>query len=98
MDTVVVERCELRGLTRVFRDRAHDGATVAETLLALRGTDALVLGVPAGGVPVAVEVAGRLELELDGGDGNDIVSTRSRSAVRGEYQPAGRGGGPWTRA
>ncbi len=56
---------ELRGRTRVFRDRIHAGAVLADMLQDLRGTDALVLAVPAGGVPVAAELARRLDLPLD---------------------------------
>ena len=56
---------ELRGRTRVFRDRTHAGAVLAGMLGELRGTGALVLAVPAGGVPVAAELARRLGLPLD---------------------------------
>ncbi len=56
---------ELRDRTRVFLDRAHAGAVLAGMLGELRGTDALVLAVPAGGVPVAAELARRLDLPLD---------------------------------
>jgi predicted phosphoribosyltransferase len=50
---------------RAFRDRADAGARLAERLEAYRGPDALVLGIPRGGVPVAAEVAARLGGELD---------------------------------
>lgn len=56
---------ELRNRGRVFRDRAHAGSILAGMLEALRGTDTLILAVPAGGVPVAAEVATRLGLPLD---------------------------------
>ncbi len=56
---------ELRNRGRVFRDRAHAGTVVAGMLEAFRGTDTLILAVPAGGVPVAAEVATRLGLPLD---------------------------------
>ncbi|MBI3778489.1 MAG: phosphoribosyltransferase [Gammaproteobacteria bacterium] len=56
---------ELRNRGRVFRDRAQAGAVLAGMLEILRGTDALILAVPAGGVPVAAEVATRLGLPLD---------------------------------
>lgn len=48
-----------------FRDRADAGARLAERLESYRGQDALVLGIPRGGVPVAAEVARRLDAELD---------------------------------
>ncbi|HAO76908.1 MAG TPA: phosphoribosyltransferase, partial [Pseudomonas sp.] len=49
-----------------FPDRIHAGEALAERL-AQEGdwTDALVLALPRGGVPVAFEVAQRLGLELD---------------------------------
>ncbi len=56
---------ELRNRARVFRDRTHAGAVLSGTLDELRGTDTLILAIPAGGVPVAVEVAGQLKLPLD---------------------------------
>lgn len=54
------------GLPRApFRDRRDAGRRLAERLAVYRGADALVLGVPRGGVPVAYEVARRLGAELD---------------------------------
>lgn len=61
----VVELPELRNRVRVFRDRAHAGEVLANMLAALRETTALVLGIPAGGVPVAAGIARRLHLALD---------------------------------
>jgi len=48
-----------------FRDRVDAGRQLAGALLHHRGTGALVLGLPRGGVPVAAEVAAALEAELD---------------------------------
>ncbi|HLN59833.1 MAG TPA: phosphoribosyltransferase family protein, partial [Thermoanaerobaculia bacterium] len=48
-----------------FRDRIDAGRVLAERLGAYRGKDVLVLGIPRGGVPVAAEVARRLDAELD---------------------------------
>jgi putative phosphoribosyl transferase len=48
-----------------FLDRVDAGRQLARVLLHHRGTDALVLGLPRGGVPVAAEVADALEAELD---------------------------------
>lgn len=51
---------------RVFPNRAEAGRRLAESLSAYRGReDAIVLGLPRGGVPVAYEVARQLELPLD---------------------------------
>lgn len=49
----------------IFRDRAEAGRRLAERLLALRGEDVVVLGLPRGGVPVAAEVARVLGAPLD---------------------------------
>lgn len=56
---------ELRNREPVFRDRAHAGETLAGLLAQFRGSGAIVLAIPAGGVPVAAEVAKRLDLALD---------------------------------
>ena len=61
----VVDIPELRDREGVFEDRAEAGRRLAEMLEPLRGTDALVLGIPAGGVPVATPLAEDLGLELD---------------------------------
>ncbi len=61
----VVEVPELRGRVGVFRDRVHAGEVLAGLLEPYRGSGALVLAVPAGGVPVAARAAALLGLELD---------------------------------
>jgi len=61
----IIDLPELRNRGGVFRDRAHAGAVLAGMLGARRGTRALILAIPAGGVPVAAEVAARLDLPLD---------------------------------
>ncbi len=48
-----------------FGDRADAGRRLGERLSLLRSADAVVLGVPPGGVPVAFEVARRLGAPLD---------------------------------
>lgn len=48
----------------MFRDRAAAGQVLAGMLEKFRGTDTLVLAIPAGGVPVAAEIALALELPL----------------------------------
>jgi putative phosphoribosyl transferase len=49
----------------LFRDRVEAGGRLAERLDPYRETGALILGIPRGGVPVAAEVARRLDAELD---------------------------------
>src|SRR5437899_5160136 len=48
-----------------FRDRAHAGRELAKMLGEFEGTAALVLAIPAGGVPVAAAIASELGLPLD---------------------------------
>ncbi len=48
-----------------FQDRIEAGRVLAERLGSYRGKDVLVLGIPRGGVPVAAEVARRLDADLD---------------------------------
>lgn len=55
----------LRDCARVFRDREHAGEVLADMLAGYRGSEALVLGIPAGGVPVAARIATALGLGLD---------------------------------
>ncbi len=53
-------------MDKVFPNRVEAGRRLAEKLTAYRGRyDAIVLGLPRGGVPVAYEVAQRLALPLD---------------------------------
>lgn len=48
-----------------FRDRPHAGRELAHMLEEFRGSAALVLAIPAGGVPVAAAIAQELGLPLD---------------------------------
>lgn len=48
-----------------FRDRAAAGRELARILEKFRGSDAVVLAIPAGGVPVATEIARSLGLPLE---------------------------------
>lgn len=65
MTAPVVDLESLRNRAPVFADRAEAGRVLAGMLEEYRGTDALVLAIPAGGVPVAAEVARALGLPLD---------------------------------
>jgi predicted phosphoribosyltransferase len=61
----VVDLPELRDRTLVFRDRLHAGEVLAGMLASALGPGAMLLAIPAGGVPVAAEAARRLGLRLD---------------------------------
>src|SRR3972149_7527951 len=56
---------DMRNRGRVFRDRTQAGVVLASMLGEYRGTDTLVLAIPAGGAPVAAEIAKRLGLARD---------------------------------
>jgi predicted phosphoribosyltransferase len=56
---------ELRDRIEVFRDRIHAGQVLAEMLSAFDQKGSIVLGIPAGGVPVAAEIAKKLGLTFD---------------------------------
>lgn len=61
----VIERTEFRDRSRVFRDRTHAGEILAEMLGSFRNKDAMVMAIPAGGVPVAAVIAEKLNLPLE---------------------------------
>lgn len=55
----------LRNRLRVFRDRAAAGKVLAGMLQRYRGGPTVVMGIPAGGMAVAVEIARALALPVD---------------------------------
>jgi predicted phosphoribosyltransferase len=61
----IIDLPRLRDRTPVFRDRAAAGKVLAGMLEGYRETKALVMGIPAGGMAVAVETARELDLPLD---------------------------------
>ncbi|MEA2109007.1 MAG: phosphoribosyltransferase family protein [Pseudomonadota bacterium] len=65
MSNTLFDLPRLRQRTGVFRDRKHAGQVLAEMLQEWKGSKALVLAVPSGGVPVAVKLAEALDLSLD---------------------------------
>lgn len=56
---------ELRNCRRVFRDRKHAGLKLSKMLKDYVDSDAVIFGIPAGGVPVAAPLARKLNLPLD---------------------------------
>lgn len=65
MKTKIYEIPHLRQKIGVFQDRKHAGQLLAEMLYEWKDSEAIVLAVPSGGIPVAVEVAGALDLYFD---------------------------------
>jgi putative phosphoribosyl transferase len=61
----LVEDQTLRDKINVFRDRAEAGRKLREKLESFRGSDGLILAIPSGGVPVAMEIARMVSLPLD---------------------------------
>ena len=59
------ENRELRNHTYVFKDRTHAGRLLARMISPFVPPDSLVLAIPAGGIPVALEVARELKIPLD---------------------------------
>lgn len=59
------ERTDLRDRVQVFAGRTHAGKVLADMLKPYHRTDTLVLGIPAGGLPVAAEIARCHQLEFD---------------------------------
>lgn len=56
---------DFRNKIDVFKDRNHAGRVLAEMLTSYKNTEALVFAIPAGGVPVAAEVALKLQIPLE---------------------------------
>ncbi|MGH8700286.1 MAG: phosphoribosyltransferase, partial [Burkholderiales bacterium] len=56
---------ELRDRAPVFENRAEAGRALVGLLEGFRASAAVVLAIPAGGVPVGAEIAAQLGLSLD---------------------------------
>lgn len=63
--STVVDLAELRDRIHVFRDRAQAGKVLASMLDSYGNSNAIVLGIPAGGLPVAAVIARHLHLLFD---------------------------------
>jgi putative phosphoribosyl transferase len=63
--TGIQERTDLENRVRVFKDRGHAGIVLADMLAPYPWENGIVLGIPAGGVPVGLALAGRLGLPFD---------------------------------
>lgn len=61
----VVDRPDMRDKIHVFDDRRHAGEILGAMLQSFRRPSSIVLGIPAGGLPVAMVVREKTGLELD---------------------------------
>jgi putative phosphoribosyl transferase len=61
----LIEEPSLKNRLRVFEDRAHAGRLLAARLGAPPGRRPILFAIPAGGVPVAAEIARALAIPLD---------------------------------
>ncbi len=64
-DIPVIDMQTMRDKVAVFSDRRAAGQVLADMLKAYAHSQALVLGIPAGGLTVAAVIASKLQLELD---------------------------------
>ncbi len=62
--TNIIELPELHNLTRVFQNREYAGRVLAQMLKAHEESSTAIFAIPAGGVPVATEIAKELDLPL----------------------------------
>jgi predicted phosphoribosyltransferase len=61
----IFELADLRDKTRIFRNRDQAGQILATMLTSFQKSEALIMAIPSGGVPVAVALAERLALPLE---------------------------------
>ena len=61
----LIEDPALRDRVYVFKDRAMAGRLLAERLLGYKGREVRLFAIPAGGVPVAAQIARVLQVPLD---------------------------------
>jgi predicted phosphoribosyltransferase len=64
-DSKIFDLPKLRDRIRVFKDRASAGEVLSDMLKDYRNSDAMVMGIPAGGIAVAGVIAKKLHLPLD---------------------------------
>ena len=57
---------DMREQIHVFDDRKHAGEILSGMLQAFQGPNAILLGIPAGGLPVAVAIREKTGVKLDG--------------------------------
>jgi len=62
---ILVQEVALRDKLHVFEDRNEAGRLLAEKLITYKNSDAIIFGIPSGGVPIASEIASALDLPMD---------------------------------
>jgi len=65
VNTNLVEDEELRNRTAVFKDRQDAGVRLAGMIYGRVSSEAIILAIPSGGVPVAKVISAALHLEMD---------------------------------
>lgn len=65
MNSRIIDDPSLRSKRYVFRDRLHAGELLTKKLEECRATDALILAIPSGGVPVGWVVSSMLRRPMD---------------------------------
>ncbi len=65
IQTMITHQPDIAGKIPPIRDRAHAAQLLVSVLEPLRNTDAIILAVPRGGVPVGYHVAQQLNLPMD---------------------------------
>ena len=61
----VIDLPEMREKIQVFADRKHAGEILGNMLLSFRESKAILLAIPAGGLPIAVVIQKKIGIELD---------------------------------
>jgi predicted phosphoribosyltransferase len=62
---ILMQEVSLRDKLHVFEDRNEAGRLLAEKLAGYKNSDAIIFGIPSGGVPIASEIASALDLPMD---------------------------------
>ena len=76
--------------SELFKDRQEAGALLAEELAGYRGKNAVVLGIPRGGIIIARELAGELEADLDIVLARKLLTPGERELAMGSVSEDGR--------
>jgi predicted phosphoribosyltransferase len=62
---ILMQEVSMRDKLHVFEDRNEAGRLLAEKLTRYKDSDAIIFGIPSGGVPIASEIASALDLPMD---------------------------------